>query len=512
MHNGVILAGGLGSRLGPISAQRSKALVSIGQRPHLIHQLQLLREADCQRVVVVVSPDTRRQVSDVVVRAGVPNVTVVVQEEPRGPVDAVRVAFDELAQTPRSTYVLMSDTFITEPLRGHTIVSDWIGVAPAPERRSFCYRELGFYYDAVVNVGQLVTIGAYHFTSPLDARACATIALARKPNVDEVGMAAFLNLYTRCRGGDYAELSIPTRTFSSWLDVGDVGALAHAHRSRFIARAHHRFEFDDAGLLWKYGEGDTFNQQADWLLRRQDHGLSGQQALFPRVFEAGSDQTSSYYAMEYVDLPTLAELWLYWPGRPDVWHGIFRRIIDQLDAYLWGNWQGYCSESELLWFVEKTRFRLRDVPEWRAEASELLALAEPFFTGSAPMVHGHGDLNFNNVLYSLNTGMIKLIDPRGDEEVPLLYELAKLRYSYHGGFAAITHGLADNDSLNGVRLWPERRAEIEALDQLFKPLADLDKLTLAEGCIMIAGAPLHTGVEGQILFERGLELMKQVLK
>lgn len=509
MYNGVILAGGRGSRLEPLTAQRSKALISIGQRPHLIHQLQLLREAGCRRTVVVASPDTHRQVRDVVERAGVPSVVVVVQDEPRGPVDAVRVAFEELASTPRGTYVLMSDTFITEPLAGDfSPLTDWIGVAPAPTTRSFCYADLGLYYDGMVPAQHLVTIGAYYFASPYDVLCSATLITDDVSPGDEVGMARFLNLYTRCRGSEYRAGSIPTRSFETWLDVGDVGALTLAYRSRFIARAHHRFSFDDAGLLTKYGAGDAFEQQAEWLLHRQQLVDPQMANLTPRLYARNAER----YVMEYIDLPTLAELWLYWPGRPDVWQGIFGRIVNQLDAYLWGPWQGVCSESELLWFIEKTRYRLRDHPGWLSEASELLTLAEPFFVGDAPMVHGHGDLNFNNVLYSLNTGMIKLIDPRGDAEVPLLYELAKLRYSYHAGFAAITHGLADNDSLDGVHLWPDRRAEVAALDAVLKPFVDERKLTLAEGCIMIAGAPLHTGVEAQILFERGVELMKQVLK
>ena len=99
----------------------------------------------------------------------------------------------------------------------------------------------------------------------------------------------------------------------------------------------------------------------------------------------------------------------------------------------------------------------------------LLDAVTPLFTGSVG-VRGHGDLNFTNILYSARTGVFKLLDPRGDPmKIPLSYELAKLRYSYHGGFAAITHGLYDfyydgGGEPGGVDLWPQRAVESDALD------------------------------------------------
>ncbi|MGH9630045.1 MAG: sugar phosphate nucleotidyltransferase, partial [Bryobacteraceae bacterium] len=49
-----ILAGGLGTRLGPMTEQIPKALIRIGCEPFIFHQLRLLREADINRVVLCV--------------------------------------------------------------------------------------------------------------------------------------------------------------------------------------------------------------------------------------------------------------------------------------------------------------------------------------------------------------------------------------------------------------------------------------------------------------------------
>jgi molybdopterin-guanine dinucleotide biosynthesis protein A len=513
----IILAGGLGSRLGPITAQRSKALVTIGQRPHLIHQLLLVRDANAVETVVVVSPDTQRQVVDVVRRAGftTDEVKFVVQPEPLGPVNALLLGLDALTDVDcmSGVYVIMSDSFVDEPLATEPYGDgDWVGVAPAPTARPFCYvTPEDIYVDDHVDAGELVTIGVNYLASRDDAYRCAAQVAnyGRAKTFGEIPMSQFFNAYTDLRG------PVIQRVMKSWLDVGDVNALARAHRSRFISRSHHTLEFDNvAGIIVKYGEGEAFERQLPWLLERGDSSNHRTANLLPRVYDSVTwPDARGWYAMEYVDLPTLAELWLYWPGRPDVWKSLLANVINQVGMNLWTGGGEDEPTANVLWFVDKTRDRvnMRGLPEWHAVAEPLLDLAEDYLRDvHSGLVRGHGDLNFSNILYSLNTGMIKLIDPRGDHFVPFLYELAKLRYSYHGGFAAITHGLA---SLAGERvtLWPRREAEVTALDEVLAEWVPLDVLTVCEGCLLVAGAPLHDGVESEMLFWRGIELLREVL-
>lgn len=517
MKQGIILAGGLGSRLGPITAQRSKALVTIGQRPHLVHQLLLLRQAGVDEIVIVVSPDTQRQVTDAVGRAGLMDgsVRAVVQSESLGPANALLIGLEALSSRVDSpgVYMLMSDSFIDEPLATAEMLleqlgiftrHDWVGIAPAPTSRSFCYGIDDVYVDGYVEAGTLVTVGVNYFASRDDARVAAyeVANFARARDFGEISMSEFFNAYTDLRG------PIGYRHLETWLDVGDVNALARAHRTRFISRAHHKLVLDEAGILTKFGEGEAFDRQLNWLLERQ----SAQPRIanmIPRVYR----DAPGCYSMEYVDLPTLAELWLYWPGRPDVWQALLRNVLTQLGDNLWLGGSEDEPTANVLWFVDKTRDRLamRGLPEWHAVAEPLLDEAEERLRDAeSRLVRGHGDLNFSNILYSLNTGMIKLIDPRGDHLVPWLYELAKLRYSYHAGFSAITHGLATRQG-SKVTLLPHRYPEQLALDDVLGELVDLELLQVCEGCIMIAGAPLHDGEEAEQLFWRGVELLATVL-
>jgi len=498
VSNGIILAGGRGSRLGPLSTQISKALVSIGQRPHIFHQIELLRAAGCKHIIVTVSPSTQVQVISALDRAGLYDIGVVIQHTPAGPVDAILTALNALTLSRREhdTYVLMSDTFIEEPLERSSVT--WFGVAPALSRRSFCVRDLrGDYIDCVVQAGTSVTIGAYHFADTTALFNKAAALMASKRNTAEVGMGPLLSLY----------LDVKTIEFPTWLDIGDAMALSSARRTRFIARSEHKLSLSRSGLLIKRGKGKQILEQRNWMLDQA--ALPDDAAnLVPRIFSTLPDG----YTMEYIDLPTLAELWLYWPGMPETWAAILQSVTDRLERDLWWRAKTYNEVASPVqvasWFAGKALERLTQFDHAvAARHFDLLERASEVFTSSS-MVRAHGDLNFNNILYSINTGTCKLIDPRGTSFMPLNYELAKLRYSYHAGFSAITHGLFDPET--GTPL-PDRGHEIAAMDDFLNGYVSLEQLQVAEGCLLLAGAPLHSKFERDAMIARGVQFITEVV-
>lgn len=501
MSNGIILAGGKASRLGPLSTQISKALVSIGQRPHVFHQIELMRAANCVRIIVVANPATHIQVQTALERAGHYDIKVVPQNVSRGPVDAILVGLHALGpeRHKHDTYVLMSDTFIEEKLDRHS--GTWIGEALTPVgSRSFCVREDdGTYVDKQVRVADSVTIGAYHFADTIELLSEASTVMTRANLNDEheVGMGPLLSCFPTAR----------TIAFPTWLDIGDVHALAIARRTRFIARSEHTLSLDDAGIITKRGTGEQFAAQRNWLIEQSAMGDRSAN-LIPRYFGSVLD---GGYAMEYVDLPTLSELWLYWPGRPDTWVRILQSVTDRLDHDLWWSIKSYNEVASAVrvasWFAGKALERLTTLDHALATRHfDLLERASEVFT-SASMVRAHGDLNFNNILYSINTGTCKLVDPRGTPFMPLIYEIAKLRYSYHAGFSAITHNLFYNDNV----LMPDRADEIKAMDEFLEGYFSLEQLQVAEGCLLLAGAPLHSPREREVMISRGVQLIKEIV-
>lgn len=515
MTIGIILAGGSATRLGPLAA-RGKALLPVGQRPHLVRQVEQLVAVGCDEIVVVANPQTVHDVAAVSERAGL-NLIIATQPSPHGPVDAIKRGLQRIPAArlkSEDVYVLMSDTLLNEPLPLADGVS-WVGVAKTPVGRNFCFwdHHAKRFIDGAVAPGAEVTIGAYYFARADLALDRASLVVfeastsSQPRSREEVGMAPFLSRYfdhnPRFTG------------FASWQDIGDLDALTRTAQSRFIARAHHRFDLGPTGILTKSGSDSRFRLQRAWLRHHLPTRSVEAQNLFPRTYF--TDEKSLEYGIEFIDLPTLAELWLYHPGQASVWISIMTNITEQLSDWLWSDSVDFPDPvaAEHAWFIAKTLNRVEEWnPELVQEVAPLLDAVTPLFTGSVG-VRGHGDLNFTNILYSVRTGVVKLLDPRGDPtKIPLSYELAKLRYSYNGGFAAITHGLYDfyydgSEQPAAVDLWPQRAIESEALDTVLGRFESLAKLTAAEGCLLLAATPLHEPTEALALYLRGVELLRE---
>jgi NDP-sugar pyrophosphorylase family protein len=92
----VILAGGRGTRLRPITLDRPKPLVPVANRPLIVHQLHHLVRAGVKDVTLALgySADQFRSVEDEADRLGV-NLRLVTEPEPRGTGGALRWCYDQ---------------------------------------------------------------------------------------------------------------------------------------------------------------------------------------------------------------------------------------------------------------------------------------------------------------------------------------------------------------------------------------------------------------------------------
>jgi len=91
---GVVLAGGTGSRLRPITFSMAKQLVTVANKPILFYGLEDLAEAGITEVGIVISPQTGDEVRAAVgdgSALGI-NPTFIVQEEPLGLAHALKTA------------------------------------------------------------------------------------------------------------------------------------------------------------------------------------------------------------------------------------------------------------------------------------------------------------------------------------------------------------------------------------------------------------------------------------
>jgi len=110
---GIILAGGIGTRLLPLTAVISKQLLPIYDRPMIFYSLNTLIKAGIKDILIIVAPehsgDFLNLLGSLLRKFGI-NISFVVQKAPRGLAEAFILAEDFLDKEP-STLILGDNIF-----------------------------------------------------------------------------------------------------------------------------------------------------------------------------------------------------------------------------------------------------------------------------------------------------------------------------------------------------------------------------------------------------------------
>lgn len=121
----LILAGGMGTRLRPISWAIPKPLVPVANKPLIFHILELITMAGITDVGLVVSPGNHQQIKEAVL-SGMPGemkINYIIQESPGGIAHAVKIARDFLGDSAFLLY--LGDNLIESKIC--TMVEDFKG-------------------------------------------------------------------------------------------------------------------------------------------------------------------------------------------------------------------------------------------------------------------------------------------------------------------------------------------------------------------------------------------------
>ena len=197
-----------------------------------------------------------------------------------------------------------------------------------------------------------------------------------------------------------------------------------------------------------------FRNQVRWFKQVPDDLCS----YYPRIYDS-SDGDHPFITMELLPFPTLSELFIYKRISIGSWNPVLSMIstiLEKFNQYMYAT-PAAASLAESI-YKDKTLERLNKFIAYREDALSLhvvykgakFSLINVFenldnfiakfqLTSLKALSPIHGDFCFSNLLYDNRSGMIKMIDARGEFGVPGIYgdpkyDLAKLFHSIDSGY------------------------------------------------------------------------------
>jgi len=270
---------------------------------------------------------------------------------------------------------------------------------------------------------------------------------------------------------------------------------------------------------------------------------------YPRVlaWSPAAKNAPATVQMEYYGYPSVAEYYLYWELSPDNW----RRLFSRLEAALWrfASFPAAISQSAFADFyfartVERMEQYHASLPKplravldreivvngrpcrpWRVLAPKVKARLAAMYREKDFCVM-HGDFCFNNILYDVPSGVVRLIDPRGsfgERSVGVYgdqkYDLAKLNHSAVQGYDFLVNGLFTLQHRGKVFAYTLASRECgplvaELARRLVTSLGhDNREIDLLTSLLFLSMCPLHADDPARQLTMQvhGLQLLNQVL-
>lgn len=178
----------------------------------------------------------------------------------------------------------------------------------------------------------------------------------------------------------------------------------------------------------------------------------------PKLLDYDLDPHTNYYNIQYLNYPSLSEIFVFGKLRLSSWKKIFNSISDVLD-----NFSNFTPNSDILKTLNmnhvykasirfeqflrtndinenmKCKYNGKKFPSLKQIIKITSEYITPFASKDCSLIHG--DFCFSNIFYDNRSNLIYLIDPRGmdfDENITgygdRRYEIAKLYHSIIGRY------------------------------------------------------------------------------
>jgi dTDP-glucose pyrophosphorylase len=435
-------------------------------------------------------------------------------------------------------HVILGDTLLRDP---YPDMKDFIFAGAFENPEDWCLvkkNENGIaesYFDkSAVNDKQLQAVaGVYSFSNTSLLR---TIVMTNIRNGSSE-ISQVLMAYGKVR-----EIAVVNAI--EWYDFGHISYFNLAKRKLLQSRYFNFLTIDPVkGIISKRSDkNDKLANELSWY-RELPETLK---LLCPRLVDLDLAPDGVTISQEYYGYPNLAELYVFGDIGHSIWMNALKRLIEI--HLLFKEEKGHVEAADIQqMYGTKTFERLKELRTQDKKWSLLLGKKDIIINGKSfsnfcvlekqvldqvdkmsQHFEGnivHGDYCFSNILYDLNSQLVRLIDPRGSFGQQKLfgdpiYDIAKLRHSVSGRYDFI---LAD--------LFWVKEDQNEFTFQVFKPegydaiVGFFDQLTsqhgyeknevmFIEGLLFISMVPLHKdNVERQLaMYLTGVQLLNKVFE
>ena len=325
---------------------------------------------------------------------------------------------------------------------------------------------------------------------------------------------------------------------NEWMDFGHIDNYYSSKKRLIQSREFNELTYEDfLGTITKKSRNtEKLKKEIKWY-KNLPKNLK---VISPRIIKS-SIGNDTYIQSEYYSYPPLSEIWLFSEVNEHVMQSMINKLFKILRLFQSYSKKVSIGDYESI-YIDKTKQRLAAI---KNNDIKSLLLAESIVINGEKyqswnfikdkifhkikdlynIDHNcliHGDFCLSNILYDLQSGLFKLIDPRGsfgqNENGDIKYDIAKLRHSICGDYDYIMADLfvIEKKSKNELQftIFDKNRKNIKNyFDYILSKEFDLKQIKLIEGLLFLSMIPLHSDNAKRqlIMLARGIKLLNQVL-
>lgn len=434
-------------------------------------------------------------------------------------------------------HVILGDTLLRDP---YPLADDFIFAGAYENSEDWCLVKTDNhgmaqeYFDKVRVTGETLraVAGVYSF---------ADTSLLRNLVMDQIRSGRKEISYVLSEYGKARPVAVVD--VREWYDFGHINYFNLAKRKLLQSRYFNTLSIDPVrGTISKSSnKTEKLSDELAWYKALPAH----LQLLCPRLVENGAIDKVNII-QEYYGYPNLAELYVFGDIGVSVWMNALKRLMEI--HLLFRNETGQLAASDIReMYASKTFERLEELRTQDSYWERLLGRKEISINGRTYSNVGmlkknvmdqvvcmeksfdatiiHGDYCFSNILYDLNSQLVRLIDPRGSFGRQKLYgdpryDIAKLRHSVCGRYDFIIADLfwvvEANDNFTLELFKPDVYEQITPFfDTLIHEHGyDRREIMFIEALLFISMVPLHRdNFQRQLaMYLNGILLLNEVFE